>query len=51
MKKETKFIRNKLKCDCQHKVGHICNARFCWCEKHWEESVEAGFIKPNYDGV
>lgn len=34
-------------CGCNHNVGHSCNARFCWCEAHWEEGVKAGFIKPN----
>jgi hypothetical protein len=19
-------------------LGHPCNARFCWCFKHWEEN-------------
>lgn len=40
-------MKNLKKCGCQHNVGHTCNARFCWCEKHWDEGVRAGFIHPN----
>jgi hypothetical protein len=26
--------KKKKKCSCQHPIGHPCNLRSCWCEKH-----------------
>jgi len=38
---------NKKECTCEHNVGHRCNARFCWCDEHWQQSIDMGFIVDN----
>jgi hypothetical protein len=32
-------MNKEKKCSCRHELGHPCNLKSCWCDKHWEESI------------